>query len=275
MSHVPPHLLHIENLSVRFNRTDILRSVSFTLNRGEFLAVIGPNGAGKTTLIKTILGLNPDYTGQILLQGRVLNQYTPKEKARRLAYVPQTHDIGEFHRVRDFILMGRYPYLSAIRPPEAEDHAVVDEALRQTETILLADRLVSTLSGGERQKVMIAAALAQQPEILILDEPATFLDPKNQIEIQGLLRRINRNNGVTIISITHDLNSALHDASRVLGLKRGEISLDGPPAETLTPERLHNLFEAPFRILSTVDSPMRWLVPDLTANPAIRKAVDG
>jgi iron complex transport system ATP-binding protein len=136
--------------------------------------------------------------------------------------------------------------------------------MRQTHTADLAERLVHTLSGGERQKVMIAAALAQQPDILLLDEPATFLDPKNQIEIQRLLRQINRETGTTIIAITHDLNSALHDATRVLGLKQGQIQLDGKPENLLTPESLKRLFDAPFLLLTAPHRDEQWLVPDLT-----------
>ncbi|WP_373531693.1 ABC transporter ATP-binding protein [Vampirovibrio sp.] len=269
-----PPLLSLKNVSVRFNQTDILRSVSFTLNRGEFLAIVGPNGAGKTTLIKTILGLNPDYSGTMALDGKPLASFKPREKARYLAYVPQVQVLGEFHRVRDFVLMGRYPYLSAIRPPLPEDEAVVDEALERTGTQELSNRLVASLSGGERQKVMIAAALAQQPEVLILDEPATFLDPKNQLEIQGLLRRINRTQGVTIISITHDMNSALHDATRVLGLKAGQVQLDGPPEAVLTPQQLWALFDAPFLSLVVEGSAQPWLVPDVRLHTALKQAED-
>lgn len=271
MTNPPQPLLSVDCLSVRFSHTDILREVSFSLSGGEFLAIIGPNGAGKTTLIKTILGFNPDYTGHVALAGKPLAQYTSREKARRVAYVPQTHELGEFHRVREFILMGRYPYLSALRPPEAEDHAVVEASLKQTDTLHLADRLVDTLSGGERQKVMIAAALAQQPEILILDEPATFLDPKNQMEVQRLLRQINRDLGTTIIAITHDLNSVLHDASRVIGLKQGQVLLDGPPGQYLTPTTLLQLFDAPFLMLSSPDGQgKQWLVPDLTGHGEVK-----
>lgn len=259
----PPPLLRVENLSVRFNQTDILRQVSFALNAGEYLAIIGPNGAGKTTLVKTILGLNPDYTGQIFLQEQPLTHIQPKAKARYLAYVPQTQEVGEFHRVREFILMGRYPYLSAISPPQTNDQDIVDAVMTQTGVTPLADRLVHTLSGGERQKVMIAAALAQQPDILLLDEPATFLDPKNQIEIQRLLRHINRQTGTTIVAITHDLNSALHDATRILGLKDGQIQLDGSPENTLTPTHLTALFDAPFLALPAPNGGAHWLVPDL------------
>lgn len=265
MNPLPHPLLYVENLSVRFNRTDILKQVSFALNAGEYLAIIGPNGAGKTTLVKTMLGLNPDYSGQIFLRGKPLADFAPKEKARNLAYVPQVQDLGEFHRVRELILMGRYPYLNAMRPPNAGDLAIVDTVMHQTRTQDLADRFVHTLSGGERQKVMIAAALAQQPDILLLDEPATFLDPKNQIEIQCLLRQINRENGTTIIAITHDLNSALHDASRVLGLKQGEIQLEGDPQSLLTPEHLMTLFGAPFLALAAPNRDEQWLVPDIKA----------
>lgn len=268
MNPLPHPLLHVENLSVRFNQTEILKQVSFALDTGEYLAIIGPNGAGKTTLVKTILGLNPDYTGQIFLRGKPLADFAPKEKARNLAYVPQVQDVGEFHRVQDFIRMGRYPYLTAIRSPDAEDHAIVENAMRQTDTLSLSERFVHTLSGGERQKVMIAAALAQQPDILLLDEPATFLDPKNQIEIQRLLRQINRDTGTTIIAITHDLNSALHDATRVLGLKQGQIQLDGRPKDILTPDNLMTLFDAPFLSLAAPNRDEQWLVPDLKTGEA-------
>lgn len=263
MNPLPNPLLHVENLSVRFNQTEILKQVSFALAAGEYLAIIGPNGAGKTTLVKTILGLNPDYTGQIFLRGKPLKDFAPKEKARNLAYVPQVQDVGEFHRVREFILMGRYPYLNAMSPPDSEDLAIVDTVMCQTHTQDLAERFVHTLSGGERQKVMIAAALAQQPDILLLDEPATFLDPKNQIEIQRLLRQINQETGTTVIAITHDLNSALHDASRVLGLKQGQIQLDGAPQDILTPDNLMTLFDAPFLALTAPNRDEQWLVPDL------------
>ncbi len=263
MSHPPP-LLHVNELTVIRSQKTIVSNVSLTLQSGDFWSIIGPNGVGKTTLLRTILGLNPPSSGTITLQGRPLSQFSAKEKARQMAYVPQSHDPGEYARVREFVRMGRYPYLGPLEVPNAQDEMVVDMALRQTDTLPLANRLMHTLSGGECQKVMIAAALAQQPKLLFLDEPATFLDPRNQCEIQALLRLINRTLGTTVVAITHDLNSVLHGSSRVIALKQGAVFFEDSPQVAMTPERLSALFDMPFHCLRDAHNRARWIVPDLS-----------
>lgn len=236
------------------------------MQAGDFMAIIGPNGAGKSTLVKALLGLTPIAGGQFMLREQPLSTFSPKAKARHLAYVPQSMAATAFsdaQRVWDFVMMGRYPYLAPLAAPQAQDRQMVAQALRQTGTSPLAERTLGSLSGGERQKVMIAAALAQQPEILVLDEPDTFLDPKNQQEILALLSQLNEQHGLSILCVTHDLNSAAHYANRILGLKQGAVLLNGSTEETLHPEPLEALFDLPFLKLAASDSaisPKHWLV---------------
>lgn len=273
MSDSPPQLL-LQALSIQVCLQDqrILKDVSFELRAGDFMAIIGPNGAGKSTLIKALLGLLPVSGGQFLLRNQPLAKVSPKQKARHLAYVPQSIAVSAFSEAQlvwDFVMMGRYPYLSPLAAPQEYDRQVVDQVLRQTGTSQLADRSLGSLSGGERQKVMIAAALAQQPEILVLDEPDTFLDPKNQQELLALLGHLNQRHGLSILCVTHDLNSAAHYANRILGLKQGEVLLNGSAQETLHPDQLEALFELPFLKLAAPNGPNgsgadpsgHWLVP--------------
>jgi iron complex transport system ATP-binding protein len=268
----PPLLLQALSIQVCLQNQRILKDVSFELRAGDFMAIIGPNGAGKSTLVKALLGLLPVSKGQFLLRNQPLNQLSPKEKARHLAYVPQSLAVSAFSEAQlvwDFVMMGRYPYLPPLAAPQEHDRQVVEQVLRQTGTSQLSERPLGNLSGGERQKVMIAAALAQQPQILVLDEPDTFLDPKNQQELLALLGHLNQQDGLSILCVTHDLNSASHYANRILGLKQGEILLNGSAQETLHPDPLEALFEIPFLKLTAPNSPHgagadpsgHWLVP--------------
>ncbi|WP_303674967.1 ABC transporter ATP-binding protein [Vampirovibrio chlorellavorus] len=273
MSKSSPPLLCATSIQVRLQNHSILTDVSFQMQTGDFMAIIGPNGAGKSTLVKALLGLTPIADGQFTLRGQPLSSFSPKEKARHLAYVPQSVVATAFsdaQRVWDFVMMGRYPYLAPLAAPQEADRQRVAQALRQTGTSQLTDRTLSSLSGGERQKVMIAAALAQQPEILVLDEPDTFLDPKNQQEILALLSHLNQAQGLSILCVTHDLNSAAHYANRILGLKQGAVLLNGSTEETLQPEPLEALFELPFLKLTVPDratGPKHWLVPQPASSP--------
>lgn len=243
-----PHspLLSVHNLSVHIGDVPIVRDVSFQVSDGEILAIIGPNGAGKTTLLKTLLGFRSGYTGRIVLNDRPIETYSAKERARWMAYVPQQHEFADFSTVEEFIRMGRYPHLSLFRQSTEADHQAVQTAMALTHTEALAHRMLDTLSGGEQQKVLIAAALAQQPKLLLLDEPATFLDPKNQVEIHRLLKQINWDTGTTVVAITHDINSALQSSDRILALKAGRVAFWGTPAELVQPDLLDMIYDIPF-----------------------------
>ncbi|OHB70595.1 MAG: ABC transporter ATP-binding protein, partial [Planctomycetes bacterium RBG_13_63_9] len=209
------NVIRVRDFSFRMGRKEILRDVSFDVCEGEYLAIVGPNGAGKTTLVKCLDRILVGGTGRIEICGRPLAAYRRRELARLISYVPQADGRVFPFPVEQFVLMGRYPYLTPFSAVSKEDRAVVRRAMQQTGTSEFADRLLGTLSGGERQKVFIAAALAQEAQILLLDEPTTFLDYRHQAEIIELLARINRSAGVTVLAVTHDVNQAALQSDRI------------------------------------------------------------
>ncbi|MBN2383405.1 ABC transporter ATP-binding protein [bacterium] len=229
-----------------YNGLTILDHLSFEVRSGDFLTVIGSNGAGKTTLLKCLLRIESGSSGQITIAGKALSDYSQKELATLLSYVPQSAEVMAPFSVYEFVMMGRYPYARPFVSVSRADREAVERALIQTGSEQLSDRLLRTLSGGERQKVIIAAALAQGARVMLLDEPTTFLDPKHQVEIYNLLVQLNRVEGITIISVTHDVTTALMIGQRILALKGGRILYDGPAAALHESEILTNLFETPF-----------------------------
>jgi len=233
------------NLSVALNGVSILKNISLDIAQGEYVSIIGPNGAGKTTLMRCLLGMYA-YEGSVRIDGAECSQADRRELAKTISYVPQTHDIEFPLTVWDFVMMGRYPYLSPLVPAQKKDIEAVENALEITGTALFRDRLLRTLSGGERQKVYIAAALAQGTPLMLLDEPATFLDWKHQAEVMQLLKKINQEYGATIVAVNHDLNSAAHWSDRIVALKNGSVLLDGPAEEIIQPAPLNQLFETTF-----------------------------
>ncbi|UCG37795.1 MAG: ABC transporter ATP-binding protein [bacterium] len=218
--------LEISDLSFSVGARSILSRVSFKVPKGEFLAVVGPNGAGKTTLLRCVVGVISRYTGAVTVDGRPLAAYRRRHLARLMSYVPQS-DAGWFPFTgRELVMMGRYPYLNPFSPPGRRDLEVVERTLHITGTASLADRDIRTLSAGERQKILIAGALAQEAETMLLDEPTTFLDPRHTDEILSILSGLNRS-GVTVVMVTHDINSAAAVSSRILALAGGEARYNG------------------------------------------------
>ncbi len=256
-------VLAVQDLSLRLGSKQILSGVSFKVRRGEYLSIVGPNGAGKTTLLKCIDRLLGGGTGRIEVFGRPLESYRRKELARRLSYVPQADGRVFPFTVRQFVLMGRYPYLSPFTSVDKEGWQAVVEALALTGTEEFAERRLETLSGGERQKVYIAAALAQGADILLLDEPTTFLDYRHQAEIRRVLARVNRSSGVTIVCVTHDLNRAALDSDRILALGGGRVVFCGTPAEIMQPEVLQRIYLTPFLLVEHPRTGLPVIVPEL------------
>lgn len=223
----------------------VLCGVSFSVAQGEYVSIIGPNGAGKTTLFRCLLGMY-SYSGSALINGQECSVCDSRALARQVSYVPQTHDIEFPLSVYDFVMMGRYPYLSALSPAQKRDEEAVERAMQITGTEQFRSRTLRTLSGGERQKVYIAAALAQETPIMLLDEPATFLDWRHQTEVMKLLKKINVECGATILAVNHDLNSAAHWSDRIVALKNGRTLFSGTPQEMIQPAPLEELFETAF-----------------------------
>jgi ABC-type cobalamin/Fe3+-siderophores transport system ATPase subunit len=221
----------------------VLADVSIEVDRGSIVGLLGPNGSGKTTLLRVLAGILPPLTGTVLIDDRPIERLTRRDLARRIAVVPQeTHSTFDFS-VIDMVLMGRYPHLGAFELEQARDQEIAREALAATGTAALESRAFSSLSGGEKQRVVIASALAQASEMLLLDEPTAALDLAYQFEIAALLRRLNAARGATMIVSTHDLNLAAAVCDRIVLLKAGRVIAHGSTAETLTAESIRLLYD--------------------------------
>lgn len=219
-----------------------LRDVSVAIPRGSLTGLLGPNGCGKTTLLKLLSGLVRPDSGSVALDGQALAGLSQRQIARRIAIVPQeTHPAFDFS-VMEMVLMGRHPHLGLFQLEGPRDFAIAREALAATGTAHLADRRFTTLSGGEKQRVVIAGALAQSPDILLLDEPTASLDLGYQLEVAALLRRLNRERGVTMVLATHDLNLAASLCDGVVLLRGGRILAQGGTRDVLTATMVHQLY---------------------------------
>jgi len=242
-------ILDIKNFSFRFESREVLKNITLKIEKGDTLSILGPNGAGKSTLIKCLVRILEGGSGEITINGRAQSSLKQKDLARLMSYVPQADGRSQPYTVEEFVRMGRYPYLTPFSSLGIGDEQAVDRALTLTSLQDYADRHISALSGGERQRVFIAAALAQETEILLLDEPATFLDPKNQIEIFSILNRINKESGTTILSVTHDINSAAHWCKKVIALKEGEIVFSGKIEEAFNTDVLRKIYDTSFQLI--------------------------
>jgi iron complex transport system ATP-binding protein len=224
------------------HRDDVLRDVSIRVDHGELVGILGPNGSGKTTLLKVLGGALSPHAGFVTLDDRPLGTWSRREVARRIAYVPQeTHAPFDF-TVLDVVLMGRFPYLGPFALEGPDDLAIARQALEATDSVAFQARAFNTLSGGEKQRVVIASALAQRPQILLLDEPTASLDIGHQIEVQALLRRLNAEDQVTMILSTHNLDMAAALCRRLVLLKDGRVLEAGPTDSVLTPSAVRSLY---------------------------------
>ncbi len=235
---ISPALLELTNLSVAYGRDVVLQGVNMKLRGSQLIGIIGPNGAGKSTLLKAILGIIP-ISGQVLIEGQSL-----KQARQRLAYVPQKEEVRwDFPvTVGDVVMMGRYKHIGWIARPGKHDHQIVKEALEQVEMLAYKDRQISQLSGGQQQRVFVARALAQQGDIIILDEPLTGVDTTSQEVLMNLLKLLQQQ-GKLILMATHDLNVAAEKCSQLALINRGLVAL-GTPKEVFKPELLAQTYGA-------------------------------
>ncbi len=240
--------LSVRDLTVRVDGRTLLDAVSFEVAPGSRCAVVGPNGAGKSTLLRACLRLRPGAQGDLHLNERRLTDIPRRELARLAAYVPQGGAPDTPFTVRDFVLMGRYPHLAAFGAFRGEDLRAADRALEWTGMSAFAARTLDTLSGGERQKAHLAAALAQGGRLLLLDEPAAFLDPFQQVQVYAVLERLHRELGLTLVEVTHDVNRAALDHDRVIGLRDGRKVFDGVPEDLMRSAPLEAVYGRAFTL---------------------------
>jgi iron complex transport system ATP-binding protein len=221
----------------------VVDGVSLAINRGDLVGLLGPNGSGKTTILKLLGGMLRPRDGSIAFEGRRLADWPRREAARKIAYVPQETYAPFDFSVMEIVLMGRFPHLGPFALEGPADLAVAHEALEATGMSAFALRPFHTLSGGEKQRVVIASALAQQPELLLLDEPTASLDVGHQLEVQQLLSRLNAAGRVAMVLSTHDLNFAASLCRRLILVRGGRVLASGPTAEVLTPAAVRSLYD--------------------------------
>jgi iron complex transport system ATP-binding protein len=247
-------MLQLENVRYRYPGAprDALAGVSLAVGSREFHAVLGPNGSGKTTLVRVALGSLVPASGAAEVEGRAAHLWPRAELARVVGVVPQREDNLFPQRVRETVLLGRYPHLSMWGRERAEDHAAVDRALAACDVQQLADRWLWTLSGGEYQRVRVARALAQEPKLLVLDEPGISLDLEHEMGLFELVRGLVETSGLGVLMITHDLNLAARFADSLLLLEGGRPVATGAPAEVLTQQTVEKVFSWPVA-MQTID----------------------
>lgn len=234
-------LFAMRNAGVRYGAAEVLRSASLQLHQGEFVAIAGPNGAGKSTLLSLLAGLLAPSSGECLFLGRAAHRWKRRDFARRVALVVQTEPTAFPFTAEDVVYMGRMPHATGLYE-NAEDDAAVAEALAATETLALRARDFRTLSGGEKQRVILASALAQKPDVLLLDEPSNHLDLQHQLSLHRLLRELSRT-GLLIVTVTHDLNLVGAYAERLVLMHEGRIRADGPPGAILDSGTIEQVFQ--------------------------------
>ena len=253
----------------------VLRGLAIGLERGRFVALLGPNGSGKTTLLRIVLRLLEPTAGEVRLAGRPIRDYPAAALARRAAYVPQGSASVLAFTVLETVLMGRSPHTGALGFEQAGDWHAAREALRLTDTERFAERNLDDLSGGERQRVLIARALAQEPDLILLDEPTSFLDIKHQHAIHRLLRRLVVERGLTVLCVSHDLNLAAVYADQVVLISEGRAAAAGTPGEVLTADRLQAVYETPVRVRLDEATGRPYVLPTPEESPPAGRSAGG
>jgi iron complex transport system ATP-binding protein len=236
-------IISAENIHFSYAAKPVMEKVSFTIDEAQIVAIIGPNGSGKTTLLKIINGtLFPD-AGQMLIDGKDASRWSRKDLAQKVAIVPQETAVVFPFYAEEIVLMGRFPHLNNYRFEDKKDYRIVHEAMEKTDTLAFAARRFDELSAGERQRVLIARALAQEPKVLLLDESTVFLDLKHQAQFLALLRQLNTAQQLTVIFVTHDINLAAQHADRIILLYSGKIYAIGKPAEVITAANIKEVYD--------------------------------
>ena len=252
--------LNVENLRFSYGQREVLKGISFGAEYGEFLSVLGPNGVGKSTLFRCLLGLLQGSEGSIRVNGRDIATMSPKELSRSMAYIPQSHNPVFNFSVLDMVLMGTTSQVGRYAVPGKEQIALAESALERLEIAHLRDRGCGNISGGERQLVLIARAIAQKAKILVMDEPSANLDFGNKMRVMRTVKGLTED-GYTIIQSTHDPDQAYLYSDKILALHGGKVLAWGPPSETITDSLISALYGVDVEVCSMHDDAVRVCVP--------------
>ncbi|MDD0852454.1 ABC transporter ATP-binding protein [Halobacteriovorax sp. GB3] len=242
-------MISVHNLSLKIGKNQILKEISFDVNKGEVLSIIGPNGAGKSTMIKCLNLINDDFFGEVLYNNEDIKGYETKEIAKIFSYVSQDMDSNNPFSVKELMHLSRYPFMNKYRSLEIEEIRLMNHYLEKLDVAHLIDRSINELSGGERQRVFVSSSLFQGSEVILLDEPTSSLDPKHHQEILDVILE-EKKEGKTIIMVSHDINSSCHLSDKVLGLKNGEVQFLKEGKGLLKTELVDDLFDFKFTKLN-------------------------
>ncbi len=235
--------LRVEDLSFSFGSEEVLKNINMNIKPGVFISIVGPNGSGKSTFLKNISTYLRPQKGIVTLGNDDINKLSRKEISKRISMVPQNTSLEFDFKVKDIVMMGRYPYVDRFRGETAEDIKIVEKAMIYTNISMFSDRMFNELSGGEKQRVILAQALAQKPNILLLDEPVSHLDLQHQVEILDLIKRMSIQECKTVIAVLHDLNMASVYSDYIAILKEGKIFAEGEPQKVLCSKNIEEAFK--------------------------------
>lgn len=235
--------LKIEDVQFKYGKKEVLKDISFNIKEGEFISIIGPNGSGKSTLLKTLNNIYTPNKGNVYLFGKKIQKIKRRDIAKNISLVPQETYINYEFTVEDIVSMGRHPYKRRFEKEDEKDKRIIKEALKMTSTYSLRNSLITEISGGERQRVIIAKALAQDSSIILLDEPTSSLDINHQIEVLEILKDLNKNKNTTVIIVLHDINIAARYSDKIVFLDKGQIISKGTPEEVVTEKNIKKAYD--------------------------------
>ncbi len=253
--------LQAKNITIGYDSRIISDGLTLDIPDGKFTVIVGPNACGKSTLLRALSRLLAPSSGEVLLDGKAIAGYPAKQVARQLGLLPQSSIAPDGIRVADLVARGRFPHQNLIRQWTREDEAAVVEAMAATGVGELSGRLVDELSGGQRQRVWMAMLLAQQTELMLLDEPTTYLDIAYQVDLLELCTELNRDAGRTLVAVLHDLNHAFRYADHILAMKAGRVAAQGSPADIVTADMVHEVFGLPCRIIDDPETGTPLVIP--------------
>ena len=261
-------MIQVRDVEFSYGKQEVLKGISFCMEKGEFVCVLGANGCGKTTLLKSILAFLTPQHGQVLLYGKDIHQMDERERARKIAYIPQYHTPPFPFTVRDVVLMGRTPHLSRICRPTEKDCRIADESMDRLGIAHYANKSYTALSGGQRQMVVIARALAQQPDLLIMDEPTASLDFGNQYLVLAQVKKLARE-GMGVLMVTHNPDHAFYCADRIIAMDDGKILSMGDAGKVINEAVMKAVYHMPVKVRSVslgegLDATICIPVPDLS-----------
>lgn len=254
-------MIKTENIYFQYGKRKILKDVNVHLVAGKVNIIIGPNGCGKSTLLKVVSRCLKPRKGKVLYKNNDLFTYNTKLLAKEIALLPQNPKVPDDFSVNDMVSFGRFPYTNWTGKLSETDYNVINWAIKSTNLNELAYRNICTLSGGERQRAYIAMALAQQPKVLLLDEPTTFLDISHQFEVLELIRKLNEENNITTVMVLHDINHAMQYGDYIVAMKEGRIICQGNKEDIITKDIIEEVFHVDVKFVSDHESSDQYVVP--------------